>query len=367
MQKRYLVLEDGRIFGGFAFGAAAIGRAAGEVVFTTNMTGFTETVTDPAFAGQIVVQTFPLVGNCGVNEADLEGPAPVLAGYVVKEACAAPSHFGCEETLDAFLARRGVPGIWGVDTRALTKLIRSEGTLRGMLCDDANAAFISNESSRVDAMARVSAKEPALYPAEICKGKLLLWDFGVRRSTLRWLNEKGYDVTVVPYFWSAAQVLAEKPDCILLPNGPGNPSTYPAIVEEIKELLGASAAIFAFGLGHQLLALANGGKTAALPYGHRGGCPVKDAATGSTYITGQNHGYFVSECPANAQVRYINANDQTCEGLDYQNGSFSVQFKPESCGCARDAEALFSRIAALVSGSPQNPRILWGELKRGNA
>ena len=358
-RKRYLVLENGRIFEGFAFGGAAVdeaaadaaAEAAGEVVFTTNMTGFTETITDPAFAGQIVAQTFPLVGNCGVNPADCERPAPVLAGYVVKERCGAPSHFACGETLDSFLARHGVPGIWGVDTRALTKFIRTEGTLRGMICGNP-AAFRPIESGGMqDAMARVSVEAPASYPTEQPLGrKLLLWDFGVRRSAIHWLNEKGYDVTVVPHSWTAARILAEKADCVLLSDGPGNPAEYIAIVDEIKKLLEASAVVFAFGLGHQLLALANGGSTDKLPYGHRGGCPVKDLRTGRTFVTGQNHGYFVSECPANAQVRYRNGNDESCEGLDYHDGSFSVQFKPESCGCTRDTEALFSRIEALAEG-----------------
>jgi len=351
---RYLALENGRIFQGFAFGAEPRGDGAmGEVVFTTNMAGFTETVTDPAYEGQIVVQTFPLVGNCGVDPADIEslGKKPHIKGYAVKERCDMPSHFGCEETLDAFLERHGIPGIWGIDTRALTKLIRSEGTLRGVIRDDLNHVDFDKLKAFTitDAAQRVGIDAPALFSAVKSNGrKVLLWDFGVRNSSIQWLTGRGFDVKVVPFTWTAEQLLAGKADALLLSDGPGNPLDCSDIIDEITKLLAAGVKIFAFGLGHQLLALANGGATQALPYGHRGGYPVKDLVTGRTFITGQNHGYIVSEIPAGAAARYVNGNDSTCEGLDYANGNFSVQFKPENCGNTRDTEALFERLAVLI-------------------
>ena len=330
-RKRYLVLENRKVFGGFAFGANL--PVTGEVVFATNMSGFAESVTDPNYEGQIVVQTFPLIGNTGVTQ--LEGRARVK-GYIVREWCQSPSHFACTGTLDTFLAQCGVPGLWGADTRALTKLIRSEGAMNGMLADD--PAQVDLEALKAydigGAVARVSAPEPVLYPAENAQYKVVAWDFGRKADIIKALNEKGGNVFAVPYCWTAEQVLAEKPDGILLSGGPGNPAQYQGIVDEVKKLPGTGVAVFGVGLGHQLLALANGCGIEKLKYGHRGGCSVKELATGRTLITSQNHGYAVAmdKLPANAKASYINADDGTCEGLDYEGGDvFSVQFDPVAC------------------------------------
>jgi len=352
-RKRYLVLENGKVFGGFAFGADATpdGRmAAGEVVFATNMAGFTESVTDPNYEGQIVAQTFPLIGNTGVHPAHFESRARVK-GYIVREWCQSPSHFTCMGTLDTFFMGRGIPGLWGIDTRALTRLIRSQGTLRGAVADDpAQVDIAALQSYEIgNAVARVSTAEPVRYPAENAQYKVILWDFGMKASTIQCLNERGCDVTAVPHSWTAAQVLAEKPDGILLSGGPGDPARYQNIVGEIKKLLGSDIAIFGCGLGHQLLAMANGGSTGKLPYGHRGGCSVKDLDTGRTLITHQNHGYTVAmdSLPRGAKVSCANANDGTCEGLDYESfNGFSVQFSPGDCWTPHGQGDLFSRFTA---------------------
>ncbi|MDR3314200.1 MAG: carbamoyl phosphate synthase small subunit [Oscillospiraceae bacterium] len=349
---RYLVLENGRIFEGFAFGAAA--EATGEVVFTTNMTGYLETLTDPSYEGQIVTQTFPLMGNYGVNPADYESRQSFVQGYIVKEWCQSPSHFASRGTLDAFLKRWGIPGLWGIDTRALTKLIRTAGVLRGTLCDaPANASAQALQAFRItDAVPAVTIAQPQRYPVENAGRKVLLWDFGVKDSSIRRLNERGCDVTVIPAHWSAEQIAAEAPDGVLLSNGPGNPEDNTAVIQEIKKLAARKIPIFGICLGHQLLALANGGATEKLKYGHRGGNhPVRDLETGRTYITSQNHGYAVrlDALPPGARTRCINANDGTCEGLDYTDfPGFSVQFHPEACGGPKDTEFLFDRFVAMM-------------------
>ncbi|MDR2753739.1 MAG: carbamoyl phosphate synthase small subunit [Oscillospiraceae bacterium] len=346
-KKRYLVLENGRVFEGFAFGADA--PAVGEVVFTTNMTGYLETVTDPSYEGQIVTQTFPLIGNYGVNPADYESRQPFIKGYIVKEWCQEPSHFACTGTLDAFFKHYNIPGLWGIDTRALTKLIRTAGVLRGALTDDpAGVAAEDLLGYRIgDAVSRVSVTAPVRYPAKNARHRVLLWDFGVKDSSIRRLQDRGCDVTVIPAGWTAEQMIAEKPDGILFSNGPGDPEENQGIIKAMQKLLQTDIAIFGICLGHQLLALANGGHTIKLKYGHRGGNhPARDLVTGRTFITSQNHGYAVEldKLPANATVRYINANDGTCEGLDYTGfNGFSVQFHPEACGGPKDTEFLFDR------------------------
>ncbi|MDR1927347.1 MAG: carbamoyl phosphate synthase small subunit [Oscillospiraceae bacterium] len=351
---RFLLLEDGHIFEGKAFGAKA--SMFGEVVFTTNMTGYLETVTDPSYEGQIVVQTFPLIGNYGVNPADYESRKPFVQGYIVKEWCQSPSHFACAGTLDAFFQRYGIPGLSGIDTRALTKLIRSAGVLRGALTDDPQSITTAQlQGYQIgDAVSRVTVQAPERHPVGDAKYKVLLWDFGVKDSSIRRLNERGCDVTVIPSFWTARQIAAEAPDGILLSNGPGNPEENTGIIAELQRVIQTKLPVFGICLGHQLLALANGGVTEKLKYGHRGGNhPVRDLVTGRTYITSQNHGYAVrlDKLPPNALSRCVNANDGTCEGLDYTDfPGFSAQFHPEACGGPKDTEFLFDRFVQTMEG-----------------
>ncbi|MDR1734748.1 MAG: carbamoyl phosphate synthase small subunit [Oscillospiraceae bacterium] len=352
---RYLILEDGGIYEGLAFGADLPEKPQiGEVVFTTNMTGYTETLTDPSYDGQIVLQTFPLIGNYGVNPLDKESRRSFVTGYIVSENCGEPSHFGSSGTLDAFLKTQGVPGLYGIDTRSLTKRIRTSGVLRGCFSETPDA--ISADSLKAwsigDAVARVTIREPERYTAEKPQRTVVLWDFGVKYSSVHRLLERGCNVVVVPSFWTCGQILAENPDGVLLSNGPGDPEENVQVIQEIARLKSAGVPIFGICLGHQLLALAGEGATHKLKYGHRGGNhPVLDLESRRTYITSQNHGYAVrlDALPPGAKVRYINANDRTCEGLDYTDApAFSVQFHPEARGGPRDTEFLFDRFIALM-------------------
>jgi carbamoyl-phosphate synthase small subunit len=357
---RYLLLEDGQVFAGFAFGAVCAAERIGEVVFTTNMTGYTETLTDPSYAGQIVLQTFPLMGNYGVNPLDFESRQSFVHGYIVGEACQLPSHFAARETLDAYLKTQNIAGLFGVDTRQLTKNIRTVGVLRGAILDvlpaDGWARVRLEDEIRAfkigDAVRRVSVTEPILHLVKNARRKVILWDFGVKDASVRCLNMRGCDVLVVPSSWTCVQITTEKPDGVLLSNGPGDPEENTGVIAEIRKLTQTGIPIFGICLGHQLLALARGGQTMKLKYGHRGGNhPVKDLTTGRTYITSQNHGYAVltQPLPEGAVLRHINANDQTCEGFDYTNFSaFSVQFHPEACGGPKDTETLFDRFVDLM-------------------
>jgi len=339
--KRYLVLENGSVFAGQAFGAP-VSSAPGEVVFSTNMTGFTETVTDPSHCGQLVVQTFPLIGNYGVNPADVQA-TPKLNGYIVSQLCQAPSHFLSQGTFGAFFVQHGIPGLAGIDTRALTKMIRNAGQLRGVLVDnpaDARFDFLPG-----DLIAQATVRGPENMLANDAKHNVVLWDFGYKASEIRELNARGCNVTVMPAGSFAEAVLADKPDGVLLSAGPGNPVDYAGIAAEIAKVSKSGVPVFAWGMGHQLLALACGGKTERLPYGHRGGYSVFDHAAQKTVIYNQNHGYAVAmnSLPANAVASCKNMNDNTCAGLDYTGiNAFSVQFEP--------AAAQWDRFVNMMGG-----------------
>lgn len=349
MSKSYLILQDGSVYEGEGFGAPA--PTVGELVFNTGVVGYIETLTDPSYWGQIVMQTFPLIGNYGVIEADFEGECAVR-GYVVREWCRQPSNFRSQYDLDAFLKARGVPGICGIDTRAVTQRIRERGVMNAMIADR-----VPDDLSALDAyavtggVARVSAKARVFYPAAgEARRAVTLVDYGTKRNIIRELCARGCDVTVVPPQTPAEAILADRPDGVMLSNGPGDPAENTACVAEIRKLLGR-VPLFGLCLGHQMLALAAGGRTMKLKYGHRGGNqPVIDTRTGHAYITSQNHGYaVVSESLPAGEVRFVNANDGTCEGVDYPDwNAFSVQFHPEACAGPRDTSALFDRFIGMM-------------------
>ncbi len=348
-KKRYLVLSDGTVYEGFAFGADV--SAIGELVFTTGMCGYIETLTDPSYYGQIVLQTYPLIGNYGIIEDDFEGDC-FVKGYVVREWCEQPSNFRCQYTLDQFLKDRGVPGIYGVDTREITKTIREHGVMNAILCDSI-PRDLSEVSSYVitDAVPSVTTKEKKLYEAvEGSAGeegplKVALLDYGAKRNIIRELQKRGCDVVVLPGTSSADDVLDENPDGIMLSNGPGDPADAQDQIMQIAKLLGMKP-IFGICLGHQLTAIAAGAKTTKLKYGHRGvNQPCRDVKGTRTFITSQNHGYaVVSESVKRGEERYINANDKTCEGIDYPDwNAFTVQFHPEASSGPHDTSFLFDR------------------------
>jgi len=344
MGKAYLVLADGSIYEGVGFGAET--PAVGELEFTTGVVGYGETLTDPCHAGQIVLQTFPLIGNYGMIPADCKGAAATV-GYVCYEHCETPSNFRSESTLDAYLKEVGIPGVSGIDTRELTRILRDEGTMNAAIVSD--PATVDMDALRAykiqNAVAAVSPKETKVYVANgEQKASVALLHCGTVRTAIDELTARGCRVTVYPADTKAETILADQPDGILISDGPGDPAENTALIAELGALLGQKP-IFAYGLGHQLLAIAAGGETAKLPYGHRGANqPVKFSETGRVYISSQNHGYVVSAAADGAQSWFENVNDHTCEGLVYPAlRAFSVQFAPETC-----AELLFDRFAAAL-------------------
>lgn len=351
MKKGYLVLQDGRVFEGVRFGAEA--DTVGELVFTTGMCGYIETLTDPSYAGQIVLQTYPLIGNYGIIREDFEG-ACCVKGYVVREYCDAPSNFRTDLDLDAYLKEQHVPGLYGVDTRELTRIIREHGVMNAAICDEVPAGLDAVKAYAVTGVVEdVTCKAPSVYPAAgEERFRVSLLDYGAKNNIIRELQKRGCTVTVLPASTTAEDILAADPDGVMLSNGPGDPAENVFEIEQIKKLLG-KVPMFGICLGHQLTALAAGGSTYKLKYGHRGvNQPVRDLNGTRTYITSQNHGYAVdSDSVQVGKVSFANANDGTCEGIDYPGlKAFTVQFHPEACTGPKDTSFLFDRFVELMKG-----------------
>ena len=367
MEKAFLILSDGTLFEGTAIGAK--GKTIGETVFTTGMTGYIETLTDPSYYGQIVTQSFPLIGNYGVINEDFESKKSFVRGYIIREECDKPSNFRCEDTLDNFLKNQGIIGISGIDTRALVKKIRESGVMNGMIIsgkyaenlqksDFAGEQFSAEleqiKSYKIkDALKHVSFPENkpnADSPA--ANKKVVLLDFGAKANIQRELEKRNCSVTVVPYDTTAEKILSLNPDGVMLSNGPGDPAENTEVIKEIKKICDKKIPVFGICLGHQMLALSQGAETKKLKYGHRGGNhPVKNLETGRVYITSQNHGYAVESntLPQNAKESFINVNDGTCEGVNYTDmPTFSVQFHPEACGGPHDTNFLFDDFVKLM-------------------
>jgi carbamoyl-phosphate synthase small subunit len=351
--KAYLVLENGRVFEGKGFGAE--GESVGELVFTTGMTGYLETLTDKSYYGQIITQTFPLIGNYGVIPEDFEGSSIYAKGYIVRQRCQEPSNFRSEGTLDAFLKAQNIVGLYDIDTRELTKIIRTHGVMNGKITRAPGPGDIqeAREFRIRDAVAGVSVRAPYVRTGPRQRRRVTLMDFGLKENIIRELVKRDCAVTVVPYDTGAAEVLAGDPEGIMLSNGPGDPAENHGVIRELRQLMGAGVPVFGICLGHQLLALARGFKTEKLKYGHRGANqPARDTQTGRTYITSQNHGYAVvsdSIDPRAAREWFVNVNDQTCEGILYEGAPvFSVQFHPEACGGPHDTSFLFDRFLEAV-------------------
>lgn len=408
MQTAYLILADGTIFEGSSIGAS--GSTIGETVFTTGMTGYLETLTDPSYFGQIVTQTFPLIGNYGDIPEDYESKKCWVRGYIVRELCDQPSNFRCSGQLNDFLKAQGIIGICNIDTRALTKRLRESGVMNGMIvsgvencpkvtpelleeikaykieeavetvtCKEKNVVSIRSAaySTTGDTASAYSTTGGTTVPNSTTGDTgglrkaphVVLWDFGAKANIQRELEKRGCRVTIVPCSTTADEILALKPDGLMLSNGPGDPAENTGIIEELKKICeynqklvsirpeaysttgetasaySSSLPIFGICLGHQMLALARGCKTSKLKYGHRGGNhPCKDTETGRVYITSQNHGYAVenSSLPSFAKMSFFNVNDGTVEGISYTDiPAFSVQFHPEACGGPHDTNFLF--------------------------
>ena len=355
----YLVLENGTVFEGKSFGAEK--ETTGELVFTTAMTGYLETLTDPSYFGQVVLQTFPLIGNYGVIRSDFETPTPALNGYIVREWCQAPSNFRCEGNLDTFLKEKNVPGICGIDTRELTRIVREYGvmTCRIQYTPEVTDDLLAEMKNYVitDAVESTTITEKETFPVDDAKYHVVLMDFGAKHNIGRELNKRGCSLTVVPAGTAAEEVLALNPDGVMLSNGPGDPAKNTAVIAELKKLSDSGVPMFGICLGHQLLALARGAQTEKLKYGHRGANqPVKELASGKVYITSQNHGYAVvsDSLPSDAVVSYVNGNDNTCEGVSYTDiPAFSVQFHPEAHGGPLDTSFLFDRFLGMMDEHKQ--------------
>ena len=353
-QKAYLILENGKAFEGIAFGAEK--EAVGELVFTTAMTGYLETLTDPSYYGQVVIQTFPLIGNYGVIPSDFESKHPALKAYIVRNRCQEPSNFRCEGLLDTFLKNEGIPGIYNLDTRAITRIVREYGVMNCKVAyslDNLEKDLEEIKSYRVtNAVTSVTPGEREELKAENPKHNVVLWDFGAKGNIARELVKRGCNVTIVPAGTTADEILALDPEGIMLSNGPGDPQENTGIITELKKLCEKKLPTFGICLGHQLLAMSQGAKTHKLKYGHRGANqPATEVETGRVYITSQNHGYAVMSdtLPENAVESFKNGNDGTCEGVSYTDmPAFSVQFHPEACGGPLDTAFLFDKFISMM-------------------
>lgn len=340
-KKVYVTLQNGKVFEGYSFGAEK--EVVGELVFTTGMTGYIETLTDPSYYGQIVTQTFPLIGNYGIIPDDSESKKCWLTAYIVREKCDTPSNFRCETTLEVFLKEQGIPAVYGVDTRELTRTVREAGVMNAAITFKPLKDFTQLKRYKItDAVKAVSSA--ALETKGKEKGlNVVMYDFGAKGNIERELLKRGCRVTVVPESYTAEQALALNPDGIMLTNGPGDPAENTGVIANIRKLIGKKP-IFGICLGHQLFALAMGGQTRKMKYGHRGANqPVKRLSTGKVFISSQNHGYeVVSETVKGGKLSFINGNDGTCEGMDYPDyNAVTVQFHPEACGGPHDANYLF--------------------------
>lgn len=354
--KAFLILEDGTVFTGTSIGSTR--DMISEIVFNTSMTGYLEVLTDPSYAGQAVVMTYPLIGNYGITP-DMESLKAWPDGYIVRELSRMPSNFRCEGTIQDFLKKYDIPGIAGVDTRALTKILREKGTMNGMITTNENydlEEVISKlKNYKVEGVvSKVTCAEK--YVLEGTGKKVALLDLGAKKNIAKSLNDRGCEVTVYPADTTAEEIIASNPDGIMLSNGPGDPAECTSIIKEIKKLYETDIPIFAICLGHQLMALATGADTEKMRWGHRGGNhPVKDLKSGRVYISSQNHGYVIKEetiDPDVAEVSFINVNDKTIEGLDYKNKNIrTVQFHPEACPGPQDTAYLFDEFMDRMKGA----------------
>ena len=352
--KAFLILEDGTVFNGTSIGSTR--EVISEIVFNTSMTGYLEVLTDPSYAGQAVTMTYPLIGNYGVCYKDMESLKAWPDGYIVRELSRMPSNFRCEDPIQKFLADNDIPGISGIDTRALTKILREKGTMNGMITTNENYN-LDEVLPKIKAYSvkgvvdKVTCKEKKVLPG---KGyKVALMDFGAKNNIAKSLNSRGCEVTIYPARTTAEEILSTNPDGIMLSNGPGDPKDCMPIVAEVKKLFDADIPMFGICLGQQLLALANGADTRKMKWGHRGANhPVKDLNSGRVYISTQNHGYVVSSksIPDGvAEISFRNANDATMEGLHYLGKNvFTVQFHPEACGGPQDTGFLFDKFINMM-------------------
>ncbi len=356
MKKAYLALADGTVFEGVSLGAT--GTTIGEIVFTTGMTGYLEAITDPSFSGQIVAMTYPIIGNYGVNREDCQSSCAQVKGVIMKEAATHPNNFRSKETIEEYLVSENVIAITGIDTRALTKIIRTNGAMNAMITTDEDFNF-ANYEAEIKAYKVPSGVEHVTCKETYSVGngdlKVALMNYGLKRTLLESLTKRGLCVTVYPSNTPAETVLAEKPDGIVLSGGPGDPAACQNEISEIRKLMDSKTPVLGVGLGHQLAALAMGAKTEKMKFGHRGASqPVKDLSSGQTFVTLQNHGYAVvldSLKEDIATVTHININDGSVEGIRYKEiPALSVQYDPECKPGAKSVPYLLEEFVAMMGG-----------------
>ncbi|OUP49693.1 carbamoyl phosphate synthase small subunit [Lachnoclostridium sp. An181] len=353
--KAFLILEDGQVYTGTSVGSTR--EIISEIVFNTSMTGYLEVMTDPSYAGQAVAMTYPMIGNYGICYEDMESKNPWVSGFIVKEFSGIPSNFRSVDSIHNFLKKYDIPGIAGVDTRSLTRILRENGTVNGMITTNENynleeilPKLKAYKTGKVVEM--VTCKEKEVYPGD--GPKVAVMDFGVKDNIIQSLRKRGCHVTVYPALTPAKEIFADKPDGIMLTNGPGDPKECTSIIEELKKIYNSDIPVFAICLGHQLMALAAGADTHKMKYGHRGGNhSVKDLSTGRCYVSSQNHGYVVDTDnldPKIAVPSFINVNDKTNEGLAYTGKNiYTVQFHPEACPGPEDTGFLFDRFVKVMN------------------
>lgn len=358
--KAVLALEDGTFFWGQSFGAT--GEKWGEVVFNTGMTGYQEILTDPSYCGQIVVMTYPLIGNYGINREDFEAPKSFVRGFIVREACDHPSNWRAGYRINDYLARSGIPGISGIDTRALTRHLRSYGTMRGIIATEevdieqlVDRARTCPHLSGQELVQDVSIKEP--YTIDGNGSRVVLIDLGSKQNIIRKLSERDCQVIVVPHDSTPEQIGALEPDGVLLSNGPGDPIDVPVTIDTTRALIGKYP-LFGICLGNQVMALSLGAKTYKMKFGHRGSNhPVKDLYSGRVYITSHNHGFSVDEASLkglDVEVSHINLNDNTVEGIRHKHlPLFAVQYHPEASPGPQDSDYIFDQFMDMMRGEGQ--------------
>ena len=355
--KRKLVMENGSVHEGYAFGS--LNESLFELVFNTSMVGYQEIVTDPSYTAQAVVMTYPIIGNYGVTDEDNETRVPTMGGLIVREYCDSPSNFRYTKTLSELLEENGIPGLFGVDTREITRMIRSEGSQRGIICDidtplEEALDKIKNYKLPTDSVSKVSCKKKWYARTPNPLYHVVAIDCGIKLNIIRMLNLKGCNVTVVPYNTSGETILAMKPHGVFLSNGPGDPTDVKEVINTIKELKG-KVPLFGICLGHQLISLAMGANTFKMKFGHRGGNhPVRNLLTNKIEMTSQNHSYAVDIASlenTELKLTHMNLLDNTAEGVESsENKMFSVQYHPESAPGPQDSVYLFDKFLSLMKG-----------------